>query len=90
MGPIPGPWLEIASRLPGRALHVGLAIWYLVGLTKNKEVRLSKRTRERFSIPPDAYRRGLRQLELAGLITVERATGKNSRVTVVEAIHRQS
>jgi hypothetical protein len=29
-GPIPWDWLSVASRLPGKALQVGLAIWHLV------------------------------------------------------------
>lgn len=83
-GPIPGPWLQAASGLPGRALHVGLAIWFLVGLTKSCEVKPTNRILKQFSTPPDAYRRGLKQLESAGLVTVKRASGRCSLVTVLE------
>ena len=26
-GPIPMPWLIVAGNLPGKALHVGIALW---------------------------------------------------------------
>lgn len=32
-GPIPLPWLQGAARLPGKALHVGVVLWFLSGLT---------------------------------------------------------
>ena len=38
MGPIPLAWLGPATRLPGKALAVGLAIWYLRGLKKLERV----------------------------------------------------
>jgi hypothetical protein len=28
-GPIPGKWLVRAGEISGRALHVGLVLWYL-------------------------------------------------------------
>lgn len=84
-GPIPGEWLQIASSLPGRALHVGLALWFQSGLTKSRDVRVSSRTRQKFSTPADAYRRGLRQLELAGLVRVVRGAGRCALVTLLDA-----
>ena len=40
-GPIPLPWLCSASRLPGRALHVGMVLRYLAGVCGSKEVKLT-------------------------------------------------
>ena len=43
-GPIPLAWLNVAARLPGKTLNVGLAIWWLAGMSKpppsNSRVRL--------------------------------------------------
>ena len=37
-GPIPMAWLALAARLPGRALHMGLVLWYWAGITKRRVV----------------------------------------------------
>ena len=82
-GPIPGDWLATAAGLPGHALHVGLAVWHLTALTKKNQVVLSPKTLCKFATLPDAGRRGLKQLENAGLVAVERAPGKCARVTII-------
>ncbi|MCA9265818.1 MAG: hypothetical protein KDA60_18275 [Planctomycetales bacterium] len=84
-GPIPGAWLRAAAALPGHALHVGLAIWYQKGLTKKNEVKITSRTREKFSLLPDAYRRGLKELESAGLVTVRRSRGQCAEITTLDS-----
>ena len=33
-GPIPLPWLAVAATLPGKALAVGIIIWFLQGIQK--------------------------------------------------------
>ena len=38
-GPIPGEWLHRAAKLPGRALHVARALWYLAGVEKSQQVK---------------------------------------------------
>jgi hypothetical protein len=88
-GPIPGSWLEVAARRPGHTLHVGLALWYLVGLNKCKTVRLTWATLRRFGLGDDAGRRGLLRLETAGLVTVERQCGSCPVVTILSASEPQ-
>ncbi len=83
-GPIPGEWIGRAAKLPGKALHVGLAVWYLFGLTKRLPVALSRRVLALFGVLPDAGRRALTQLEGEGLVSVDRHSGRCSRVTIVE------
>jgi hypothetical protein len=39
-GPIPLVWITAAAMLPGRCLHVGVAIWYLAGLGRREVVEL--------------------------------------------------
>ena len=83
-GPIPLAWIEVAAKLPGKALHVALAICYLAGMNKFKPFRLSHRTLMIFGVSRHAAYRGLRALEMAGLVNVERHPGKNPVITVKE------
>ena len=84
-GPIPGAWLHRAAKLPGRALHVGLALWFLAGLEKCNNVTMTWATFARFGVSPDSGRRGLAALERVGLVSVERRTGCCPRVTILES-----
>ena len=36
-GPIPLPWLQATMQLPGKTLHLALAIWYLAGLNRKTD-----------------------------------------------------
>ena len=83
-GPIPGPWLHRAAVLPGRALHVALAVWYLAGIEKRGHVKITWRVLDRFGVSPDAGRRGLLALERAGLVSVDRHRGRCPVVTILE------
>jgi hypothetical protein len=83
-GPIPGGWLVRASGLSGRALRVGLVLWYLAGLKKSRTVKPTWDVWRLFELCPDAGRRGLLVLEQAGLIEVERAPGCCPEVTILE------
>ena len=82
-GPIPGDWLHRAAILPGRALHVALALWYLAGLERRQHVKITWRVLDRFGVSPYAGRRGLAALECAGLVNVERHTGRCPVVTLL-------
>jgi hypothetical protein len=83
-GPIPGAWLTRTTGLSFRALRVGLALWYLAGLTKSRKVKPTGSTWKRFNLSPDAGRRGLAALEHAGLVTVDRPPGRCPVVTIQE------
>jgi hypothetical protein len=84
-GPVPLPWLHQAGALPGRALHVGLALWFLVGVNKSMTVRLAPAATRGFGMNRHAAYRALRQLERSGLITVSRRSGSSPVVTLHEA-----
>lgn len=85
-GPVPWPWLTKAARLPGRALHLGMALWFLKGF---------KRSQQQLSLSPSLLRelgvnrytayRGLRALEAAGLVSVERQQGRSPLVVLLSA-----
>ena len=82
-GPVPGDWLQRAAALPGRALHVGLAVWHAIALERSDKARLTSKLLLRFGVPPDAGRRGLAALEKAGLVAVVRHPGRCPIVSIV-------
>jgi hypothetical protein len=89
-GPIPGAWLarvfELPARTLGRALRVGLALWYLAGVKKSRDVKPTWDTWKRFGLSPDAGRRGLVVLERVGLVTVDRHLGRCPIVTIRDVV----
>lgn len=94
-GPIPLWWLEKAAALPGKALTVGIIIWWFHGMNANQPIKVTRKALERFSISEDAYRDGLKRLELAGLIEVVRSKGQRALIRIrkvksPEALDRQN
>lgn len=83
-GPVPLDWLRRAAGLPGKALAVGLALWFLCGCRKRKTVRLTRRTLDRLGVARKPGYRGLRALERAGLVAVARQPGRSPVVTIRE------
>ena len=83
-GPLPGLWIGRAARLPGRALHVALALWHLAGLANGRRVKPTWRIWERLGLRPDAGRRGLAALERAGLVEVKRGAGRCPEVAILD------
>jgi hypothetical protein len=89
-GPVPWPWLTVAAGLPGKALHVGLALWYRAGRQRKQvgvDMSLSAIARE-FGFHRTQASRGLEELEEARLVSVERAAGRKPRVTILEVPRR--
>lgn len=83
-GPIPLDWLARAAPLPGKALAVGLAIWFCAGLRRRRDhLSICGTLLERFGVRRHAGYRGLTALERAGLVTVERRCGRCPRVTIL-------
>jgi len=88
-GPISVAWLSQAAALPGKALHLALAIHWLTGMNKGAPVKVSKKALTHFCISTDAYRDGLKRLETAGLITVARLPGQSPNVRIVQPAQPQ-
>jgi hypothetical protein len=86
-GPISLAWLGRAAALPGKSLHVGLAVWYLSGLTKSRTVKLASATGRIFGADRYAVRRALMELEKVGLAAVERHPGRAPLVTILDVGH---
>jgi hypothetical protein len=82
-GPVPMLWLNAAARLPGKALHVGIRLWFLCGLTSSRRVQLSLSQMQELGFDRKTAARGLLALQLAGLVEVERHQGRNPRVTIM-------
>jgi len=84
-GPVPLAWLTRAGWCPGKALHVGIVLWYRAGLTRQREIPLGRPDLERFGVSRFAASRALVALEGAGLVTVQRLPGRKRVVTICSA-----
>lgn len=82
-GPIPLTWLQHAAALPGKALAVSVAIWFLAGISNNRTVKLSGKLLRNFGLNRWAGYRALNALESAGLVKVNRRRGRCPEVTLV-------
>ena len=83
-GPIPLGWVQTAACLPGKALHVGMVLWFRAGLTSSRSVRLGRRILERFGVKRHAAARAIRALESANLISVVRARCRSPEITLLK------
>ena len=81
-GPIPIHWLVSARKASPTALMVGLLLWYLSGLEKNKTIKITNHKLNLWGLDRQAKYRGLIKLEDAGLIKVKRH-GKTSPVVTI-------
>jgi DNA-binding MarR family transcriptional regulator len=79
-GPIALPEIAAASRLPGKALAVLLAIHHQSDLTGKPSVTLPARLLADLGISRGAKSRGLQLLEKAGLVTLARSRGRAAKV----------
>ena len=80
---IPLPWLSEALNLPFSAVRVGLACWFLDGCTYQRPFTLNRAVCNQFGISTWCRKRGLKQLEAAGLITIQRQSGHLSQIEMV-------
>ena len=83
-GPIPIRWLKLASCLPGKALAVGIVVWFKAGATKRRTVRLCSQLRGKLELDRRSTYRGLKALEGARLVDVQRHPGRCPVVTILE------
>lgn len=81
---IPFDWLHTANRLPGRAISVALALWFLAGVKKSMNFRLTAEAVDLAGCSRKALYRGLDALEGAGLIGVVRRSGARPLITINE------
>ena len=84
-GPIPGDWLSLAGNLPGKTLHVALAIWLAYGVVKESRFRFTPKWYAWFGVGPRTLRKSLHRLREAGLIRAEYRPGCSPIVTILDA-----
>ena len=83
-GPVPLPWLIKASKCPGKAFIVAIVIRFRKGLCKSNQINLTSTVLKQFGVDRSAKSRALKCLEVAELITVERKSGKNPVITILD------
>ena len=81
-GPIPLHWLGSAAALPGKTLHVGIALWWLHGMAKGKPFKLTQKALQTLNVERDAASAALARLEQARLIRVVRKPGQRPMVSM--------
>lgn len=84
-GPIPMGWLSAAARLPGKSLHVAIAIWFTASLNKSATVPLSNLAGLPFGLDRNAKYRALKWLEAERLVSIDRKLGRSPIVTLLES-----
>ena len=81
-GPIPGPWIERAAALPGKALSLAIVIWFQAGREGRMTVDFDQRLLKRFNISRHSFYRSLAALEAAGLVSVRRSPNTTPKVAI--------
>ena len=85
-GPLPLHWTMRAGALEGKALLVGLLLWYESGLQRGARrfpFNISRAARKH-GVARSSLSRGLTALERAGLVQVDRAAGRKSLVHILD------
>lgn len=83
-GPIPLWWIQTAAALPGVALHLGNALWYLAGMEGHERIRVTTKLCAAFGCKGrHAKYRALNALQKAGLVSLHRGRGKAIRVDII-------
>jgi hypothetical protein len=83
-GPIPWGWVQAAAALPGKALAVGVAVWFEAGCRNARSVPITLARLTRLGMSRDAASRAVRRLESAGLVAVDRPRGRGLVVTLCD------
>ena len=81
-GPISLDWISEAAKLPGKALHLAVAIQWLAGMGSPTKLKITAKALELLGVSKNAYRDGLRRLEEAEHISVERRVGQFPWVSI--------
>ncbi len=82
-GPIPLPWLTLASSCGLKGLHVAIAIWWLSNMGKASSVRLTRQSLARFGVSPRTGLRCLERMKALGLVEFESHRGRGPLVTII-------
>lgn len=83
-GPIPLSWIQRVTSLPGKTLHVALAIRWLSDMNPGARVKISKKAMKAFGFSADTCRDALKRLEAIGVIEVQSLPGQMSLITLIK------
>src|SRR4051812_6814375 len=76
-GPVPLPWLVKAGQTKGKALALGVYLWFYNGVKKTNEFDINlSRIASIFNTSRRSMQRALQLLEQKGLVVVVRSQGK--------------
>jgi len=89
-GPIPMPWLIVAANLPGKALHVGIALWFWSGIQKSETFILPGNAIKSLGISRQTCYTQLKAMEKAGLLAIEARKGKKPQITLFPHLNLSS
>jgi hypothetical protein len=81
--PVPMPWFDRACVLPGKALAVGMVLWYLARRAGSLTTALTQGALNQHGISRWEKYSALKALESAGLIAVHRRGRKNPEITIL-------
>jgi hypothetical protein len=79
-------WAARAANLPGKAFHLGVALWFeaICSPTRSPVVKLQRRKRDWFGMERKAFYRALESLQEAGLVHAESRKGKVPIITILD------
>lgn len=83
-GPIPWNWVAAAGQLPGKAAQVALALWFAAGVHRSRTFPVPMSRIREMGVSRQAAYRCLQAMEDAGLVTLERGSGKRAVVTLLD------
>jgi hypothetical protein len=84
-GPIPLDWMARANSLPGKAGAVGLGLWFLKGVTRSNEVKVTSQVEKIAGCSRKAVYAALAALEVAELIRMQKRPGCRPAVEILDA-----
>jgi hypothetical protein len=79
---IPYDWLHRCNRLPGKTTTVALVLWFLAGVNRNMSFRLTREAVTLAGCSRGALYHGLKALEGAGLVAIQRRPGARPIITI--------
>ena len=83
---IPVDWIARAGGLSKSALLTGLVCWFLDGCNRKQPFKINRATAIKFGLSVHQKRRGIRDLEAAGLIKVSNSPGQLSLIEVMREV----
>ena len=83
-GPVPVAWMAKANELKPSASQIGLILWHLVGMKKDRTVVLTNKKLQDFHLSRVKKYIGLRALEEVGLVKVQWRQKANPIVTIID------